>query len=287
MGAIDKIEHNLAKAITDADLLVVNLSYEEVESFYRENARDLRLGVVILDMSPLKSPSLQWAEQYLSDEHYLVGMTPIVNPRYLFRPQQNIEEAEEDMFDDSSILLTPAASCAKEAVDLAFSFVSVLGSNPRFLDPLEHDTLLSQTVQLPRLLGTILFYDLMKQDSWSDLKWFTNPDFGVLTRPLFDNHPDALRDEFFNNREVLARGLDGLINSLQQYRDALQTADRGTIETVIVDAAKEYEAWINSRYRADWDADTRAVTPKGSSLMQNLLGGALADKLSGKDNDDD
>lgn len=288
MGVIDKIEHNFAKAVIDADLVVINLSYEEVEKSYRDIARNLRLGVVILDMSPLKSPSLKWAKQYFSDDHYLIGMTAIVNPRYLFRAQQNIEEAEEDMFEDSAILLTPAADCAKEAVDLAFNFASILGSRPRFLDPQEHDAFLAQTVQIPRLLGTILFYDLMKQDNWNDLKWLTNPDFGVLTRPLFDNHPDALRDEFFNNRDVLSRGLDDLINSLQQYRDALKAGDRNTVESVVVDAAKEYEAWINSRYRADWDAASYGIEPKGgATFMHTLLGGAIADKIMGKTDEDD
>jgi prephenate dehydrogenase len=288
MGAIDQIEHNMTKAIVDADLVVMNLSYEEVEKSYRTIVHDLRAGVVILDMSPLKIPSLAWAEKYLTDDHYLVGFTPIVNPRYIFRLQQDIEEAEEDMFDDSAILLTPAAACAKEAVDLAFNFASLLGSKPRFLDPTEHDTLLAHTVQLPRLLGILLFYDLMQRENWGDLKWFTNPDFGVLTRPLFDTHPDALRDEFINNRDAVTRGLDSLINLLQQYRDALQSGEDHIVETVIVEAAKEYEVWINNRYRADWDAEARVADPKaGTSLMHGLLGGTIADKLLGRDDDDD
>lgn len=287
MGAIDRSEHNMAKAVVDADLVVVNLSYEEVEKSYRTIVPDLRLGAVVLDMSPLKSPSLEWADKHLTDDHYLVGFTPIVNPHYIFRPQQDIEEAEEDMFDDSAILLTPAASCAKEAVDLAFNFASILGSKPRFLDPIEHDTLLAHTVQVPRLLGVILFYDLMKRDDWGDLKWFTNPDFGALTRPLFDYHPDALRDEFMNNRETIVRGLDSLINNLQQYRDALQDGDTSTVEAVLVEAATEYETWVNSRYRADWDSDSRMAEAKGGTLMQGLLGGALADKLFGKDDEDE
>jgi prephenate dehydrogenase len=287
MGAIDRSEHQVSNAAAETDLLIINVSYEEVEKTYRNIARDLRPGVVILDMSPLKEPSLQWAKQYLGEEHHLIGFTPIVNPRYLFRSQQNIEEAEEDMFDDSAILLTPSASCAKEAVDLAFNFAAILGSKPRFLDPIEHDTLLAQTVQMPRLLGIILFYDLMKQDNWNDLKWFTNPDFGVLTRPLFDHHPDALRDEFMNNNQAIARGLDRLINSLQQYRDALQSSDKNAVEGVIVDAAKEYESWVNSRYRADWDTVNQPGDPKGSTFMHGLLGGALADKLMGRNDDDD
>ena len=38
------------------------------------------------------------------------------------------EEAEEDLFDNSAILLTPSASSVKEAVDLAFNFASIVAA---------------------------------------------------------------------------------------------------------------------------------------------------------------
>lgn len=286
MDAIDTAENRPENAVKDVDIVVIGVSYEETENVYRNIRHALRDGVVILDVSPLKQPSLNWSKEYLTSEHHLVGMTPIFNPHYLFATKEDTLEAVEDLFDDSAILLTPSASCAKEAVDLAFNFASILGSKPRFLDPLEHDMLLAQTVQLPRLLGTVLFYDLVTQDMWEDLKWLTNPDFGALTRPLFDFHPDALRDEFYKNRDALGRVLDGYINTLTQFREALQQADDTTIEAVTVKASEKYEDWINSRYRADWDAAARGPEPNTrSSFLQGMLGSALADKLAGTDDD--
>lgn len=280
LGAIDRSERQVFSAVTGADIVVMALSYEEVQDAYKAIKQDLRDGVVIMDFSPLKSPSLKWAEQHLSSEHHLIGATPILNPRYLFVADNSIQQAEEDLFDDSAILLTPAVKSIKEAVDLAFNFAQILGSKPRFLDPLEHDTLLAQTSQVPRALGMLLFYNLMHKDNWEDLKWLTNPAFGVLTRPLFDTHPDALRDEFLNNRETLVLALDNMIGSLQAFREALRSDDRDAIEAVTVQAAEQYEAWVNSRYRADWDAATKTPKPKGT-LAQGLLGGALADRLFG------
>jgi prephenate dehydrogenase len=182
--------------------------------------------------------------------------------------------------------LTPAVSCIKEAVDLAFNFCQILGSKPRFLDPMEHDAMLAQTVQLPRLLGTALFFNLMNRESWNDIKWFTNPAFGVLTRPLFDIHPDALRDEFAKNGDTLARSLDAYIATLQEFSASLKARDTDAIEAAVVDASKEYEAWVNARYRADWDAASKAPEAKGGTFMQGLLGSALAEKLSGKKDHD-
>lgn len=287
IGAIDNSEGRVHNAVNDADIVVVGVSYEETEMTYRNMRNDLRDGVVILDTSPLKKPSLNWAKQYLTSGLHMIGMTPILNPNYLFDTKETVEDAEEDLFDDSAILLTPSASAVKEAVDLAFNFATILGSKPRFLDPFEHDTLLAQTVQLPRVLGTMLFYNLAQQSSWDDTKWLTNPDFGALTRPLYDIHPDALRDEFFQNREVLGRMLDGYIATLSQFREALRDDKPDTVEAVLVDAAKIYEDWINSRHRADWDAASRGAEPKvGNTLLQGMLGGAIADRIMGNKDED-
>ncbi|MEO1289957.1 MAG: prephenate dehydrogenase/arogenate dehydrogenase family protein [Chloroflexota bacterium] len=288
MGAVDKTETRPDNAVKDADVIIMAVSYDETEYAYRDIRSHLRDGVVILDLSPLKQPSLNWSDVYLTSEHHLVGMTATFSSRYLFDTKESLDNAEEDLFDNSTVLLTPATSSAKEAVDLAFNFASIIGGKPRFLDPLEHDLLLAQTVQLPRLLGVMLFYDLMNKANWDDLKWLTNPDFGALTRPLFDVHPDALRDEFHGNREALARVLDNYINTLSEVREALNASDKDAIETVAVDASVVYENWINSRHKGDWDAvayPADASKVSGGGMLQGLLGSTLAEKLSGKRDD--
>lgn len=286
MGAVDATERRLPAALMDKDLVLLAVSYEELEDTYRYMAKDLRDGAVVLDLAPLKAPSLKWEKEYLNDEQHVVGITPIVNPNYIFNPKDTIEEAVEDLFDDSAILLTPSPSCPREAVDLAFNFAQIVGSKPRFLDPFEHDTLLAQTDQLPRLLGALFFFHMATQENWDDLRWFTNPTFGAFTRPLFDIHPDSMRDEFNRNSETLARGLTDLIDTLTQFRDALVEKNDKGVEATVVHAAEAYETWVNSRFRADWDSAADLPKSKGSSIMHTLLGGAIADKISGEEQDD-
>lgn len=288
LGAVDHTERSITAAVADCDLVVLALSYEDVEQAYRNLANTMREGAVVLDASPIKGPSLEWAAKYLGEEQHMIGITPIVNPRYLYQVKNDVESAEEDTFDDSTTLLTPSASSLREAVDLAFNFAQILGSKPRFLDPHEHDTLLVQTEQLPALLGTVFFSHLSQQGNWDDLQWFTNATFGALTRTLFDTHPDALRDEWMQNRDVLVRVLDQYMQMLTQYRDALNEGDFPAIEAAIVKAAEDYETWINRRYRADWDSAGKPAEPaKGGSIMQGLLGGAISDRLFGKDKKED
>ncbi len=285
-GAIDRTERSPEAAVRDCDLVVMNVAYDAVRDMYKDIVRDLRDGVVILDASPVKRPSLQWANDLLGAEKHLVGMTPIVNPRYLMDTNRNTESATADYFDNSAIVLTPAPSCVKEAVDLAFNFCSLLGSKPRFLDPLEHDMLLAQTEGVANVLGVLLFHQLMQQPSWRDMQWFTNASFGTLTRPLFDIHPDALRDEWLANRDVLSRTLDSMQAALQEFRALLAEPDKAALEAVLSRAAEEYETWVNHRHHDDWDNTTKP--PKleaNNTMLGTLLGGKLANRLTGKKDD--
>jgi prephenate dehydrogenase len=281
--AVDKVERQPYTAAANRDLVVLALSYDEVRQTYKNIAADLREGCVILDFSPLKAPSLQWAQELLSEEQHVIGATAILNPRYLFNADESAEQAQEDLFDDSTILLTPAASSIKEAVDLAFNFASLLGSRPRFLDPVEHDTLLTFTETLPKLLGSTLFYTLMHQTSWGDMQWFTNPAFAVLARPLHDLHPDAQRDEWLHNRETLVRALDTYLNTLQTVRTLLMTNDRAAVEELLGTAAEEYEKWVNHRHSGDWDAAAKAPKVDASNtILGSLFGEKIANRMLGK-----
>lgn len=287
MGAVERTVRRPGEAVEGADIVLMNLSYDEVKDAYELIAPDLRAGVVVMDTSSLKRPSIEWAKQFFSDEHHLVGITPILNPKYIFEPKDNADSAAADLFNDSTIILTPGVGAIKEAVDLAFNFAQIIGSKPRFLDPLEHDLLLAQTDGIPKLLGVTLFYNLMSHENWTDLQWFTNPAFGALTRPLFDEHPDALRDEWLGNQDVLVRALDDLMTALQQIRTALVEGDRATLEEFATRASNEYETWINHRYRADWDDVVQMPDVGRRGFMHSMLGGALADRLTGKKDDDE
>ena len=295
--AIDRSEGKPFQVVADKDIVIMALSYDEVRDAYQSIATDLKEGVVILDVSPLKQPSFEWAKTYLSAEHHVIGISPILNPRYLLDNSQDGDDAAADLFDNSAILISPAVSSIKEAVDLAFNFCTILGSKPRFLDPVEHDALLTYTEGVPKLLGTALFASLMNKPNWDDLMWLTNPSFGVLTRPLKDQHPDALRDEFFNNREAMVRALDDIIATLQSWRNLLATRSdnpqdledaQESIEAAIVSASEEYEKWINRRYRADWDEQPKPKVDPTNTMLGGLLGQGVTKRLFGgkKDQDD-
>lgn len=278
LGALDTTARNAGDAVRGRDIVVIAMPYAEVESTYDYIGQDVRAGAVVLDFSPLKQPSLKWAQKHLSKDAHTIGMTAIVNAKYLFDAVDEIERAAADLFDSGRMLLAPSVTCIPEAIELARDFSAILGASPQYIDAAENDTLIAVTEGLPALLGLATYYAVNKSEGWTDIQKLANPAFGALTHHLFDTHPDDLRDQFLLNRENLIRYIDDLMTALKNLRRTLADNDRDALEGTLTNAAESYEVWYNRRRKQQWEQDT-TEKPQLPDMMSNLLGGFVTNRL--------
>ncbi len=94
LGALDKLTGSLYAAVRDAEIVIVDMPYSQVEDTFRAIGDALKPGCVILDCSPLKMPSIEWADRYFGDEVYLVGLSPLINPDLLHVVVSGPKEAD-------------------------------------------------------------------------------------------------------------------------------------------------------------------------------------------------
>lgn len=286
LKVLDKVPRHAYNAVERADLVLMNLPYEDLRAGYDLIAPSLPAGVVILDTAVIKGPSLQWSAQLLTEDQHWIGFTPVIGADYIFDHQLNPEQASDDYFADSAIYLTPAVSSMREAIDLAVNFSLILGGKPHFLDPAEHDSLTTITEEIPQLLSIAAYTAAMRQNAWPDAQRLTNPPFNVLTRYLFTHHPDALRDEWLSNREAMGRAIDELVLILRDLRDRLAEGDESAIEAFLIAASDDYQEWINKRHKGDWDDQSTTRQDFDNSITGALFGGALSKRLfGGRDGD--
>jgi prephenate dehydrogenase len=275
-------------AVRDKDIVVLAMPYSDVQPMYEVLGREMRPGAVILDLSPLKSPSMAWAQKHLPSEVYMVGVTLVCNPQHLLNSVDDTSNAKEDMFDKGMAMLMPGISCAKEAVELASDFAELLGAKTHFMDPAEHDGLVAAMEGIPAVLGVMFYHMISQSAGWGDGQRLTNPSFGYLTHHLFDTHPDDLRDLVLNNRENTLRYLDEMMNTLRTFRQVLAQNDRNAVEAALVDTALDYEKWTNRRHKNEWDekdAVSKATSTAGD-IMSNLFGTVLAKRIRGGKDDE-
>lgn len=286
MNAVDTTVNRLENAVRDQDIVVISMPYNELATVYEIIAPNIRTGAVVLDMTPVKQQSLKLAGEHLHEGSHLISAEPIINPKYLFDGTDETQRATADYFDDSTILVMPSVSAIKEAVVLATDLVTIIGAEPMFFDPAEFDPLMAATRALPSAMGTAYYYMMSRSQGWDDSQRLTGADFGMLTRYLFDTHPDDLRNLWLDSREDLVRNLDTFINVMQQLRDAIDQKDQDTIEAMLEDAATDYEKWINRRYQNRWQFSERMNTgeaPSFGTMMGNLMGGFMTRR---RDKDD-
>jgi prephenate dehydrogenase len=283
MKLADEMANKAYNAVRNKDIIVLALPYAEIQAVYELISQDLRPGVVVLDTSPLKLPSMNWAKKHLTSEAHVVGITPIVNAKYLLEASDDTEHAHDDLFDKGSMLLMPSPSSIKDAVELAADFASLLGATPHFVDPAEHDGLVAATEGLPALLGVAAFYMFSNNQGWADGQRMVNPAFGTLSHHLFDTHPDDLRDLWLKNRENMVRYIDDLMTVLRNFRSRLAEDDQAAIEAVLVDTAATYEKWINRRHNGRWDENQKPDGPNPmGDLARGFMGSYFANRLLGK-----
>lgn len=285
--AVDHQARNLREAASNREIVVMALPYREVQEAYRMIGQELRSGAVLLDMSPLKLPSQTWASK-LADEAHMVGVLPVLNPKYLYDGLDDTEHATADLFDDGTLMLLPSSKCDPDAVELASDFGGLLGMTPLYGDPAESDVWAAATEGLPAALGVSSFYALLHSDGWDDARKVGNPAFGQLTHQLFDQHPDDLRDLMLNNRENTIRQIDTTLDALRALRDVLAADDRRTLEEMLISTMDSYVTWLVHRRAADWNrSEKRPNVSRSDMFMTGMFGGYLTKRIRGESNDDE
>jgi prephenate dehydrogenase len=294
IGAIDDFHRDKVKAVENAELVITNLPYGQTEGLLARIGPALKPGAVVLDLSVLKQPVLQWAREFFpknaqgQEVAYLVGMTPIVNVSGLYSGSVEVEDARADLFDSSEILIAPDTSCPPEAVQLAEDVARLMGGKPRFIDPAEHDALIAATEELPALLGATLFYTLERSEGWAELQRMVNPTLALAIQSLrLREREDALALLSYNRTNVL-RHLDNLIARLNEVRGVLAAPpENGELEAFLDVVYGAWQKWDVKRYSGNWD-DARAPEklPGPLSSMGGMLFGRLGRK-SDEDKDDE
>ncbi|MFN8529203.1 MAG: prephenate dehydrogenase/arogenate dehydrogenase family protein [Anaerolineae bacterium] len=286
MGAFDVQSRSIFDAVRDKALVVMALPYGDVQQAYRDIGGAVTRGTVIMDLSPYKAPSLQWAKKSLPDEVFVVGVTPILNPAYLFDGLDDTTHAAADLLDKGALLIMPAVDTAPEAVELISDLGSLIDTTIRFADPVEHDGWAAATEGLPAVAGIAAFYMLMRNGSWRDAQQQGNPNFGRLVHALYDTHADDLRDLLLNNREGTVRQIDGLIEALHGLRDTLARNDRDALEAILGETTDAAHLWVIKRRENKWDKPTTPKIDSTQIATSIFFGSALGKRLRGDRNND-
>ena len=253
MGALDRVDINIPHSVEEAGLVILALPLDQVRETLTAMAQELKEDVVVMDMSPVKQVTLEWAKELLPPKRHFIGMTPALNPDHLPSLEGGIGAAHADLFQNGLFAIVSPPGVPSEAIKLAADFSRLLGAEHLFVDPMEVDSLMASTHLLPQLVATTLVNLTVDQPGWLEARKLAGRAYVAAASQAAElDEPAALAAAAANNRENVTRVLDNLIFALQQLRSQVHAQDEVALRQQAERARDGYLRWWKQRSSANW-----------------------------------
>ena len=278
INAVDRAEWELAKAVRDADIVVVCTPVRAMKETFTDIAPLLKSGAVVTDVGSTKADVLEWAAEILPRTVSFVGGHPMAGKAL------SIEGAEAELFKGATWCVTPSVTANDEAVRNVLGMIAALGAESYFVDPVEHDAYVAGVSHLPFVVSATLMNTLSGDSSWRDMKTLTAGGFRDMTR-LSAGSPDMHRDIVLTNKEAILRWVDAFQQDLARFRSAVEasTDEDATAITGYFERARDARAeWATQTTReGELLQGTEADLSKegfGDQMGRMLFGGFMRRK---------
>lgn len=265
MGAFDKGHWNLINACDQADLIILAIPATQIKSTLTVIASELKEDAIVTDTAPFKQNTLREATAILPTNVHYVGGNPIVatlghGPEY----------ARANLFQDTLYCLTPTAAVHPDAVKLMEDLVRLLGALPFFLDPAEHDGLISGVNELPTLFSLALVHAVSQSNGWKEMRRLAGGAF-LQAGANATGDPDALAAEFISNKDNLLRWIDTAANSLQLFRRQIESGQAEPLAQLIDQTVVAHTQWqkdFENKLLSDLTPETKEITETPNFIKQ-------------------
>ncbi|MEW5872208.1 MAG: prephenate dehydrogenase/arogenate dehydrogenase family protein [Chloroflexota bacterium] len=275
MGALDRVEINLPKAVRDSELVLLSLPIDQIRETMEIVAPDLKEGAVVMDTGPIKEAVAAWAGELLPQGRHYVGLTPVINPAYLHDVISGVEAARPDLFRRGMMAIVAPPRANSDAIKLAADLTRLLGAMSFFADPAEIDGLMAATHTLPQVMAAGLLNATVDQPGWREGRKVAGRAYAEVSGAITHlSDPNALTASILINQQNVKRVLDGAIAALQAIRGDIEAGDEAALQERLGRARRARELWWHARQAADWaNEDVPPVSvPENPGILGRLFG---------------
>lgn len=218
----DRLTDNI---LTQADMILIALYPRATVDYIREHAHLFRKDALVIDCCGVKD--FVCAEVTPIAEAY--GFTFLGGHPMAGRERSGFDAAQGTLFQNASMILTPTDTSDPAFLEKVGQFFLSIGfGSITVRSPKDHDRVISYTSQLAHILSNAY----IKSPTADEHRGLSAGSFRDMTRVATMNVP-MWSELFFCNKEPLLTELNGLIDRLSEYRDALQADDKDTLESLL------------------------------------------------------
>ncbi|MBN1535854.1 MAG: prephenate dehydrogenase [Anaerolineales bacterium] len=286
-GAIDNFHINLPASVENADLVILALPFDQMYKTLEVIAPSLKEGAVVMDTSLAKQPIIAWVKDLFPEERYYVGLTPVLNPDYLYEWETGFSSAKADLFHNSVIGIVSLSNTPSDAIKLGFDLVNLLGAKPFFTDPMEIDGLMATTHVLPEIMAISLMDATYGKPGWKDARKIAGRPYAHATVAGQMDKPQALASFIKSNQPNIMRLIDVLIEELVLLKQHISDEDQSTLATRFEKIWQGQTHWLQERRSFHWedeDMTSGAKAPTTGEIFGRFIGlGQKHPKKNSKD----
>ncbi len=238
---VNAIEEELTlKNLPYCDLVIIALYPEDTKIALEKYAPYIKPGAIVMDCAGVKRDICPLGNQLAADHgFYFVGGHPMAGIEH-----SGFAYARKALFNNASIVLTPPTGTPIQVVDvLKKALVSIGFTNVEITTPEEHDRMIAFTSQLAHVVSSAY----IKSPTAERHAGFSAGSYRDLTRVAKLNE-SMWTELFLDNRDHLSAEIDGLVERLQAYSDAIKKGDARTLESLLQEGRLRKESIDNETF---------------------------------------
>lgn len=239
---IDEAETNVAKALTDADMVLIAAPVAQTESILEKIKPHLADKTIITDAGSTKSDVLATAKAVLGARvNQFIGGHPIAGSE-----KKGAAAAMVDLYQGKHVVITPSKENDPADIAMVKALWETCGANVIEMSAEQHDSIFATVSHLPHLLAFALVDDIASRDNAEELFQFAASGFRDFTR-IAGSSPEMWRDISLANKNALLEELNAYEQALSKLKHLLANSDAESLETLFNRASEARNQWAKDK----------------------------------------
>ncbi|HEY9380594.1 MAG TPA: prephenate dehydrogenase/arogenate dehydrogenase family protein [Burkholderiales bacterium] len=238
-GVIDEAEHDVAKAVRDADLIFIATPVGAMADIFARIAPVLKATALITDGGSTKQSVIDAARDALGARiGRFIPSHPVAGSE-----KSGAVAAGSTLFRDREVILTPLAENAPADVERIRALWSACGAHVVDMTPAQHDVVMAAVSHVPHFIAFAYMHAIGAGRDPIDVLTHAGGGFRDFTR-LASSHPRMWSDICMANRAALLTELERFEQATAELRMLLQRQDAAALEERFTNARALRDAWV-------------------------------------------
>ena len=240
LGVIDRSSTDIPEAVRGADMVVLAVPMQTMETVFKSMQGHLDERTVITDVGSVKGRAVEAANAAFgaAPDNYIPGH-PIAGTE-----KNGVEASFAELFQDRRVIITPLENNRAKAVEKVRSMWQACGAEVVAMGVEHHDEVLAATSHLPHMLAYALVDTLARMDDSQEIFSYAAGGFRDFTR-IASSNPQMWHDICLANQSALKDVLHRFQHDLQLLIDAIEKGDSEYLKDTFTRAKQARDTYVN------------------------------------------